>query len=104
MFANFASALPEDLFQDVGDPADRANMHWTYRTLANLRRLRRVATPGVIAASRWMIARGAERGNLGCHLSRSPGRPQLSHHPGARRYAVAPDYRETEQAGEDGFT
>lgn len=44
-----------------GQPADRANMHWAYRILTNLKRLRRAVTPGVIGTSRWMIARGAER-------------------------------------------
>jgi pimeloyl-ACP methyl ester carboxylesterase len=44
-----------------GDPADRANLHWTYRTLIALKRLRRAATPAVIAASRWMIGRGIDR-------------------------------------------
>jgi pimeloyl-ACP methyl ester carboxylesterase len=64
-----AAALPERVAAAAiicgappfADPADRAGMHWTYRTLTSLKRLRRAATPGVIAASCWMIARGKER-------------------------------------------
>ena len=64
-----AAALPERVTAaavicgapPLGDAADRANMHWAYRTLTNLKQLRRAVTPGIIAASRWMIARGAER-------------------------------------------
>ena len=64
-----AAALPERVVAAAvvcgappfGDPADRADMHWAYRTLTRLERLRRAATPAVIKASRWMIRRGPDR-------------------------------------------
>ncbi len=64
-----AAALPERVIAAAilcgappfGEPADRAGMHWAYRTLAGLKRLRRFALPGVIGASRWMIDRGQHR-------------------------------------------
>ena len=64
-----AAALPERVIAAAvvcgappfGDAADQANMHWAYRTLAGLKRLRRAATPAVIGASRWRIGRGAGR-------------------------------------------
>jgi pimeloyl-ACP methyl ester carboxylesterase len=64
-----ASALPERVIAAAvlcgappfGDPADRTDLHWAYRTLIGLKRLRRAATPAVIAASRGMIARGIDR-------------------------------------------
>ena len=64
-----AAALPDRVIAaaivcgapPLGDPADRANMHWAYRTLTGLKKLRRTFPPPVIAASRWMIDRGADR-------------------------------------------
>ena len=64
-----AAALPERVraaavicgAPPLGDAADKANMHWAYRTLAGLKRLRRAAAPVVLEASRWMISRGADR-------------------------------------------
>lgn len=64
-----AAALPDRVIAAAvicgappfGGPADRARMHWAYRTLAGLRALRHAAAPAVIVGSRWMIARGAER-------------------------------------------
>ncbi len=64
-----AAALPDRVIAAAivcgappfADPADRVNMHWGYRTLSGLKRLRRVATSALIPLSRWMIARGAER-------------------------------------------
>lgn len=64
-----AAALPQRVIAAAvvcgappfGSAEDQANMHWAYRTLAGLKRLRRAATPAVIGASRWMIGRGAER-------------------------------------------
>lgn len=64
-----AAALPERVIAAAvlcgappfGDPADRADLHWTYRTLIGLKRLRRAVTPAVIAASRGMIGRGIDR-------------------------------------------
>ncbi len=64
-----AAALPDRVIAAAvmcgappfGSPEDQADMHWAYRTLAGLKRLRRAATPAVIGASRWMIARGIDR-------------------------------------------
>ncbi|WP_193212585.1 alpha/beta fold hydrolase [Luteolibacter marinus] len=64
-----AAALPERVIAAAvvcgappfGDPADRVNMHWAYRTMSRLKGLRRTTTPAVIKASRWMIGRGADR-------------------------------------------
>ena len=64
-----AAALPERVIAAAvlcgappfGNPADRADLHWTYRALIALKRLRRAVTPAVIAASRGMIARGIDR-------------------------------------------
>ena len=64
-----AAALPERVISAAivcgappfGDPTDRANMHWAYRTLARLEGLRKAMTPPLIKASRWMIHRGADR-------------------------------------------
>lgn len=63
-----AAALPDRVIATavvcgappLGNPADRANLHWTYRGLIALKQLRRAATPAAIAASRWMIARGID--------------------------------------------
>jgi pimeloyl-ACP methyl ester carboxylesterase len=63
-----AAALPDRVLAaavvcgapPLGNPADRANLHWTYRGLIALKQLRRAATPAAIAASRWMIARGID--------------------------------------------
>ncbi len=55
-----------------GSPEDQANMHWAYRTLAGLKRLRRAVTPAVIGSSRWMIARGAERAPMSWMMKSIP--------------------------------
>jgi pimeloyl-ACP methyl ester carboxylesterase len=64
-----AAALPQRVIAAAvicgappfGNAEDQAHMHWAYRTLAGLKRLRRAVTPAVIGASRWMIGRGADR-------------------------------------------
>lgn len=45
----------------LNDPEDRANMHWAYRTLASMRRLRRWAFPKVVKMSDWMLDRGVDQ-------------------------------------------
>lgn len=56
----------------LGDPADRANLHLTYRTLAGLKRLRRATAPVSIGLSRWMIARGMGRAPMSWLLRSIP--------------------------------
>ncbi|MCW1922238.1 alpha/beta hydrolase [Luteolibacter arcticus] len=64
-----AAALPDRVIAAAvlcgappfGGAEDRAGMHWAYRGMARLRKLRNVAMPVVVSTSRWMIARGAER-------------------------------------------
>jgi pimeloyl-ACP methyl ester carboxylesterase len=63
-----AAALPDRVIAaavmcgapPIGDPADRTDLHWTYRTLIALKQLRRATTPAVIALSRGMIRRGID--------------------------------------------
>ncbi|WP_367870629.1 alpha/beta fold hydrolase [Luteolibacter sp. Populi] len=75
-----AAALPERVraaavicgAPPLRDKADKAHMHWAYRTMAGLKQLRRFAIPTVIGASRWMIARGAERAPMSWMLRSIP--------------------------------
>lgn len=75
-----AAALPDRVLgaavvcgaPPFADATDRTHMHWAYRTLAGLKRLRRAATPAVIGASRWMIARGADHAPMSWMLRTIP--------------------------------
>src|SRR5690606_12400286 len=75
-----AAALPDRVLgaavvcgaPPFADATDRTHMHWAYRTLAGLKRLRRAATPAVIGASRWMIARGADARSMSWKLRTIP--------------------------------
>ncbi|MCH7225511.1 alpha/beta fold hydrolase [Haloferula sp. A504] len=56
----------------LADKSDRSHMHWVYRTLATSTRLRRMALPGVVRLSRWMVARGPERAPMSWMLRSIP--------------------------------
>ena len=64
-----AAALPERVqaaaiicgAPPLGSEADKAHMHWAYRSLAGLRQVRRLAMPAFLKLSRWMIRRGSHR-------------------------------------------
>ena len=45
----------------LGSAADKAHMHWAYRSLAGLRTLRRAVMPAFLGVSQWMIHRGSHR-------------------------------------------
>lgn len=45
----------------LDQPEHRGDMHWTYRTLAAVKQLRRVVLPPVLDSSRWMVHRGHDK-------------------------------------------
>jgi pimeloyl-ACP methyl ester carboxylesterase len=57
-----------------GDPADRAHMHFAYRTLSGNPAVRRAAMPIVLRTSRWMIGRGPDRLPMSLMLKSIPQR------------------------------
>ncbi len=75
-----AAALPERVIAAAvicgappfGNAADQAHMHWAYRTLAGLKRLRRSVAPAVIGSSRWMISRGIDRAPMSWMMKSIP--------------------------------
>lgn len=50
----------------------RAHMHWAYRTLSSSAKLRRVALPGVVHLSRWMVHRGHDHAPMSWMLKSIP--------------------------------
>lgn len=56
----------------LADPAARAHMHWAYRSMAASRNLRRLALPGVVRVSRWMVGRGMDRAPMSWMLRSIP--------------------------------
>src|SRR5262249_21360258 len=64
-----AAALPERVraaavlcgAPPLGSPEDKAHMHWAYRSLAGLKRVRRAAMPAFLGVSEWMVRRGSHR-------------------------------------------
>jgi pimeloyl-ACP methyl ester carboxylesterase len=64
-----AAALPERVraaavmcgAPPLGSPADKAHMHWAYRSLAGLKALRRAVMPVFLGVSEWMVRRGSRR-------------------------------------------
>lgn len=62
----------------LAHPGDRAGLHWIYRTLIDLRRLRHTAAGPLIRLSRWMLARGRERFPLNCLLHGIPARDRAA--------------------------
>jgi pimeloyl-ACP methyl ester carboxylesterase len=69
-YALACAALLPDRLEAVGvvcgappldRPADRAGLHWTYRTLASVKHFRQAVLPPVLDSSRWMINRGHDK-------------------------------------------
>lgn len=56
----------------LAERSDRGHMHWVYRTLATSTQLRRMALPGVVRLSRWMVGRGPERAPMSWMLRSIP--------------------------------
>lgn len=64
-----AAALPERVraaailcgAPPLGSAEDKAHMHWAYRSLAGLKRLRRAVMPVFLGVSQWVVRRGSHR-------------------------------------------
>lgn len=56
----------------LGSKADRAHMHWVYKTLASHRGFRRAILPSLIPLTRWMVRRGADRAPMSWMMKSVP--------------------------------
>lgn len=86
----------------LNDPSDRLQMHWAYRTLANMRRLRRWAFPGVVKMSEWMLDRGVDQPPLSWMLRSVPEVDRLAIESEDGWDMVVRSYREAFREGSDG--
>jgi pimeloyl-ACP methyl ester carboxylesterase len=87
----------------LGNKRDRSHMHWTYRSLAGMKSLRRVAVHGILPLSRWMIARGVERAPMSWMMKSIPGRDREALHTKGGWDMVTRSYLEAIRRGPAGM-
>jgi pimeloyl-ACP methyl ester carboxylesterase len=87
----------------LNDKATRAHMHWAYRTLSGSRRLRRVALPGVVRLSRWMVHRGQDRAPMSWMLKSIPPVDREAIRDGGGWEMVTRSFLEAVRAGSTGM-
>ena len=87
----------------LGRREDRNHMHWTYRSLAGMKSLRRVAVRGILPLSRWMIARGADRAPMSWMLKSVPPRDREALHSKGGWDMVTRSYLEAIRRGPSGM-
>lgn len=87
----------------LGRKEDRSHMHWTYRSLAGMKSLRRVAVHGILPLSRWMISRGADHAPMSWMMKSVPARDREALHTKGGWDMVTRSYLEAIRRGPAGM-
>lgn len=86
----------------LGDGVDREHLHWAYRTLAGMRRLRHWVFPGVYKMSEWMLDRGVDQPPMSWMLKSIPEVDRRAIESVDGWDMVVRSYREAFRGGPDG--